>query len=285
VIDKSPLVSVGIPTYNRPEGLRKTLQCIIAQSYRNLEILVSDNCSTNCDVERVVKEFIKKDKRIYFYRHAQNLGPSFNFKFVLEKANGNYFMWAADDDSWEKEYVEKNLYNLLKNENAILSVSRVSLNGKSNNDSLSIGTSEIKGHDKIIRFKQYLTYPSPSYNSRFYGLIKTEYLKKCVPDKNFFASDWAIMLNLLKFGDFIEYNENLMSRNTFGISSSHKILVNYYSLNKIKRYLPFMDFTIYVLKEHGFYTLLHIFSLLFKWNKYFFKLSYNEFKNGRFKLP
>ncbi len=92
------LVSIGIPTYNRPEGLKKTLECVTGQTYKNLEIIVSDNCSTNTDVEKVVTKYIKKDKRIKFYRQAENKGAPFNFKYVLGKSTGKYFMWAADDD-------------------------------------------------------------------------------------------------------------------------------------------------------------------------------------------
>jgi glycosyltransferase involved in cell wall biosynthesis len=102
-----PLVSVGIPTYNRPESLRRTLECITAQTYTNLEIIVSDNCSPGDDTESLVQEFIEKDSRIHFYRQRENKGPVFNFKFVLSKSKGEYFMWAADDDKWSKCYIEK----------------------------------------------------------------------------------------------------------------------------------------------------------------------------------
>lgn len=101
-----PLVSVGIPTYNRPEGLRKTLECITGQTYKNLEIIVSDNCSPGLDTEIVVREFMAKDNRVQYYRQDENIGPLLNFQFVLEKTTGEYFMWAADDDLWIKSFIE-----------------------------------------------------------------------------------------------------------------------------------------------------------------------------------
>ncbi len=101
------LVSVGIPAYNRPEGLKRTLECITGQTYKNLEIIVSDNCSPDPKVEEVVKEFKKHDNRIQYFRQDENIGSTNNFKYVLEKATGEYFMWAADDDEWENFYVEK----------------------------------------------------------------------------------------------------------------------------------------------------------------------------------
>lgn len=98
---EKPLVSIGIPTYNRPSGLRKSLEHITTQSYQNLEIIVSDNCSTCLEVKSVIEEFINKDSRIKYLRQEINKGAVFNFNFVREKATGNYFMWSADDDYFE----------------------------------------------------------------------------------------------------------------------------------------------------------------------------------------
>jgi glycosyltransferase involved in cell wall biosynthesis len=101
-----PLVSVGIPTYSRPEGLRRTLRLITAQTCENLEIIVSDNSSPNEDTETLVREFMRGDGRIEYYRQATNIGTHANFQFVLSKATGEYFMWAADDDEWQPEFVQ-----------------------------------------------------------------------------------------------------------------------------------------------------------------------------------
>lgn len=101
------LVSVGIPTYNGVEGLRRTLKCITNQTYKHLEIIVSDNCSENKETEKIVKNFMNKDSRIRYFKQKRNMGMSFNFKFVLENAKGKYFMWAADDDEWEEKFIEE----------------------------------------------------------------------------------------------------------------------------------------------------------------------------------
>ncbi len=108
-----PLVSVGIPTYNRPAGLRRTLDCITTQTYRNLEIIISDNASPDPEVERVAREFQERDTRIQYFRQNENNGAGFNFLFVKENARGEFFMWAADDDVWENFYIEK-LANFLE---------------------------------------------------------------------------------------------------------------------------------------------------------------------------
>src|SRR5947199_10799653 len=95
-----PLVTVGIPTYNRPAGLRRALDCITGQTYRNLEILVSDNCSPGEETAAIVREYQSRDPRISYFRQPTNLGMDGNFKFLLAQAAGPYFFWAADDDEW-----------------------------------------------------------------------------------------------------------------------------------------------------------------------------------------
>jgi glycosyltransferase involved in cell wall biosynthesis len=98
---KKPLVSIGIPTYNRPEGLKRTLEKIVNQTYPYLEIIVSDNGSNTNETELVINEFVKSDNRIKYFRQEVNKGLIFNFHFVLARASSNYFMWATDDDYFE----------------------------------------------------------------------------------------------------------------------------------------------------------------------------------------
>jgi glycosyltransferase involved in cell wall biosynthesis len=101
-----PLVSVGIPTFDRPAGLRRTLALICGQTYSNLEILVSDNASPGSETEGVVREFSARDVRVKYFRQPTNIGAIANFRFVLAKASGDYFMWAADDDEWDAKFIE-----------------------------------------------------------------------------------------------------------------------------------------------------------------------------------
>jgi glycosyltransferase involved in cell wall biosynthesis len=97
---------VGIPTFNRPVGLRRTLQLICRQTYQNLEILVSDNASPGHETERVIREFSEADGRVKCFRQPTNIGGFANFKFVLAKSSGVYFMWAADDDEWDANFIK-----------------------------------------------------------------------------------------------------------------------------------------------------------------------------------
>lgn len=107
----APLVTVGIPAYNRADCLREALDSLIAQSYRNIEILVSDDVSTD-QTPLVCQEYAQKDPRIKCIRQSHNLGIAANHNYLLEKAKGKYFVWACDDDMRHRDFV-KSLAELL----------------------------------------------------------------------------------------------------------------------------------------------------------------------------
>ncbi len=111
---KSGLVSIGVPTFNRPEQLRHCLDGLVKQTYPNLEIIISDNCSTLPEVALVAVEFCSRDNRITYFKQKSNIGAIKNFQYVLSRADGEYFMWAADDDYRDPIYVEE-LVGLLSN--------------------------------------------------------------------------------------------------------------------------------------------------------------------------
>jgi glycosyltransferase involved in cell wall biosynthesis len=98
-----PLVSIGIPTYNRAEGyLRETLESALAQTYPNLEIVVADNCSPDATRE-VVASY--GDARIRYYRHDRGIKPNDNFNFCLQQARGAYFLLLHDDDKIDADFI------------------------------------------------------------------------------------------------------------------------------------------------------------------------------------
>jgi glycosyltransferase involved in cell wall biosynthesis len=107
-----PLVSVGITTYNNPKGLYQVLKSITGQTYKNLEIIVSNDCSPEKETEKLVQEFAKEDPRVKYYYQQKNITGPPNYLFVLEKSTGKYFMWADDDDLWENNFVETGVRNL-----------------------------------------------------------------------------------------------------------------------------------------------------------------------------
>ncbi len=183
----NPLISVGIPTYNRPSGLRRVLENICAQTYENLEIIISDNCSDNKDVKKIVREFIKNDKRIRYYCHECNMGPVYNFNFALRKARGDYFMWAADDDEWpQKNYILKCFEFLRDNSDYSLVCGEV----KYYNNKIYFGEGVKINLTSANRFERVADYYSQVMdNSTFYGLYDLKKIENFYL-KNNLGGDW-----------------------------------------------------------------------------------------------
>lgn len=100
--DATPLVSVIVPTYNRPEYLRLALASAVRQSYGNLEIIVQDNAS-EVDPADVVASF--GDPRIKYFRNASNIGTTASVATAFGKAKGKYIAILGDDDLWQTEFI------------------------------------------------------------------------------------------------------------------------------------------------------------------------------------
>jgi len=99
-----PLVTIAIPTYNRADGyLKQAIQNALMQTYSHIEIIVSDNCSSD-NTEMVVKGF--SDPRIRYYRQKENIGAHNNFNFCLQQTSGEYFLLFHDDDMIDDDFVE-----------------------------------------------------------------------------------------------------------------------------------------------------------------------------------
>lgn len=116
--DPSPLVSVVVPTYNRPSYLRLALASAVAQSYRNLEIIVCDNASPE-DPSGVVAEF--NDARIRLHRNERNLGPTPNTLLGVTMASGKYVAILGDDDVWQPDFIARLLEPLEQDPAVIVS--------------------------------------------------------------------------------------------------------------------------------------------------------------------
>ena len=104
VNESNPIVTIGIPTYNRADGyLKETLESARNQTYKNIEIIVSDNCSTD-NTERYTKSL--SDSRIRYFKQKHNIPVNDNFNFCLNQARGDYFLLLHDDDLIDDDFVE-----------------------------------------------------------------------------------------------------------------------------------------------------------------------------------
>ena len=102
--DLPPKVSIGLPVYNGATHLRVAIDSLLAQSYADFELIISDNASSD-ETACICREYASKDSRIRYLAQPSNIGATANFNFVLDAAVGEYFMWAAHDDAWEPDFL------------------------------------------------------------------------------------------------------------------------------------------------------------------------------------
>jgi glycosyltransferase involved in cell wall biosynthesis len=115
-----PLVTVVLPTADRPRYLEESLRSAVGQSYRNIEILVRDNAS-GPETGEIVRRF--PDERIHYLRHEQNIGMTPNVLGAFREAKGKYVTNLHDDDFWEPDFLAKTVAALETNPDVVLAFS------------------------------------------------------------------------------------------------------------------------------------------------------------------
>lgn len=108
------LISIVLPVYNGERYLRESIDSVLNQTYRNWELIIVDDCSTDSSA-KIAKEYTKKDKRIYYYRNENNLRLPRNLNKGFKLARGNYLTWTSDDNRFKSTALEK-MYSALKND-------------------------------------------------------------------------------------------------------------------------------------------------------------------------
>lgn len=105
-MSETPLVSVCIPTFNREKIIAHTLESAMNQSYKNIEIIISDNCSTDNTFE-ILKKYSEKDTRIKLFRMKENKGPVENWKNCFVNSSGKFIKYLWSDDYIDVDFIEK----------------------------------------------------------------------------------------------------------------------------------------------------------------------------------
>lgn len=103
-------VDVLLTTYNtKIEYLKEQIDSILNQTYKNINLIISDDCSPNEEVRKVLKEYQKKDDRVILYFQEKNLGCTKSFEFLLSKSTAKYIAFSDHDDIWYPNKIEKSL--------------------------------------------------------------------------------------------------------------------------------------------------------------------------------
>jgi glycosyltransferase involved in cell wall biosynthesis len=113
------VVSIGMPVFNGERYLPQAIDAVLAQTYADLELVISDNASTDATSE-ICLEHAARDRRVRYHRNAQNVGAARNFNEVFRLATGRYFKWAAHDDLIEPDYLARTVAVLESDPSVVL---------------------------------------------------------------------------------------------------------------------------------------------------------------------
>jgi len=255
-----PQVSIGIPIYNEEQFIQFRLENILEQTHQDFEIIICDNASTD-KTQSICETFAKSDKRIHYYRNNLNIGWFPNFKKVLFLAKSKYFVWAAGDDLWAKNFLEKNLQNLKTNPNSVCSMSTILLYDYDDNHTIQIQKT-VKCFDKNFKLwpvlgnydnkiRQILR--NPSLTMYLYGVFLTEPLKESFSKINQkLSGDRTLVLSMCKFGDLMLMGEPLFFRYPKGTSLT-SILYRYRSgsIGIFELFFPYGEYVYWCYKNLG----------------------------------
>jgi glycosyltransferase involved in cell wall biosynthesis len=122
----APLVSIGLPVYNGARFLAQALDSLLGQTLGDLELIISDNASSD-ETAEICAQYAARDARIRYIRQESNKGAVWNYNFVALQARGQYFKWASANDFCDPQLLEKCVAVLRGDPGAVLCHGRTSL--------------------------------------------------------------------------------------------------------------------------------------------------------------
>lgn len=193
-----PLVTIGIPVYNEENYLAQTIESAINQTYKNIQIIISDNCSTDSSFE-IAQRYAQKDSRILLVKQEKNIGPLENFKFVLEKATSEYFCWLGAHDIFINDYIQ-GAVELLESDGKIMMVYPLVTSMDQFSNKLSSSNDDIDTKNLILSDRLCKVATNLYYCFAIHGLFKTQIAKK-LPFKKTISSDHLLLFCTAFYGD------------------------------------------------------------------------------------
>ncbi len=220
-----PKVFIGMPVYNGERSLKEAIDSLRAQTFTDWRMLISDDAST--DGSRTICDgYVKKDPRISYVRQKENIGMFPNFKFLIDQADCEYFMWAAQDDLWEPDFLE----TCVKNLDTISDIS-ITTTGIADIDSFGRTLRELNdfpalsGKPGILSVTRYVLQPEILGKCNvMYSLFRLPAIKKIwmiYPQRHEWGSDYQFSLAAIShFGIYID-PKILFKKRHGGFSNPH----------------------------------------------------------------
>jgi len=214
------LVVFGVPMYNGSPYLEETLESLLAQSYRDLRVVLVDDRSIDA-TEEIARRFVAADERVSYVRNDRRLGMVGNWCHAFELAmqrhpTAQYFAWGSDHDIWHPEWLGACVDALAGNEAAVLSYP-MSTSIDESGDSIprSLFSFDTEGV-RDPRRRWALTWSGMSAGNMVYGLMRPDALRACGVYRKVVEPDRLLMMELALRGEFVQVPEILWCRRRLG---------------------------------------------------------------------
>lgn len=232
---KFPLVTIGVPTYNRSAGLLRTIESIKTQNYPNLDILISDNGSTD-NTPEVCQNLAIENSNVRFVRHNKNRGITFNFQYVLSIANGEFFMFHSDDDTLNPDVLPQYVDFLVHNPDFVLVSGNVNF---WDNERLHLTEKDFDftSEDPAERILSF--YRKVLHTGIYHGLMRRE-VAAAYPLNNVMATDWYFLAALLSQGKMRNLEISAYNKRFGGTSDTFEKYAQNIGSGKFSAYNPML---------------------------------------------
>jgi glycosyltransferase involved in cell wall biosynthesis len=203
-------VSIGVPVFNGAGYLEVCLDSLLAQTYRDVEVLISDNASTD-GTRDICRAYCERDERVRYYRQPRNRGVGANYRFLVEHASGEFFKWAAYDDVCAPRFVERCVAALDRSPSDVVAFPHTTfIDGAGEPLPRVDGGVRWRNHPKPIgRLNDLLADHTRSFAKWQFGLIRRDALVRTGLIRNYDASDLVLMAELALLGGFARVTEPL----------------------------------------------------------------------------
>jgi glycosyltransferase involved in cell wall biosynthesis len=202
-----PLVTLGLPVHNGGAHLEQALRALQAQTWPRLEILISDNASTD-GTEGLCRRIAAGDPRIRYVRQPENVGALRNFEGLVHDARGELFAWCAHDDLRMPRFVEACATELARRPDAVLCNSAVVFldeEGRPRPDweDRNFETRATTRPERAGRLIDHFGWVD------MYGLVRRDALLRVLPIETVWGGDVVLSMKLLMLGEFAKVAEPL----------------------------------------------------------------------------
>lgn len=213
--NNQPLVSIGLPVYNGENFIKTAIDSILNQSYKTLELIISDNASTDM-TQKICESYSSQDPRIKYIRFDENQGAAKNFNNTHDLSKGKYFKWASHDDYLENTYIEKCVEVLEKDDEVHLCHSRKNIVNKhddikAKDDFVQIDLNQARAFKRFLSFLNKFRYYQDDADVVF-GLFRSEILFNTQRIASYHSSDFTLVAEIILQGKIFIIKDYLFYR-------------------------------------------------------------------------